>query len=64
MAGEREINELVAELRRGLPATPASWSAEDLQRFCENIARAIVRAGEQATAAGQQPEYGEVERPG
>ncbi|HET7037675.1 MAG TPA: hypothetical protein VFI42_18465 [Thermomicrobiaceae bacterium] len=64
MAGEREINELVAELRRGLAATPANWSAEDFQRFCENIARAIARAGEQAGSPGQQPEYGEVERPG
>ena len=62
MAGERRIEELVAELRRGLPSTPANWSAEDFQRFCENIARAIEHGQEIAAAASQQPDFGEEDR--
>ena len=63
MVDEQHVRELVAELRRGVPSTPASWSADDFQRFCENIARAIRHAYEQSAVESQQPEYGEDERP-
>lgn len=51
-----------AEIVRGLPDDPREWRAADLQRFAENIARAIESACAESAQESQQPEFGEEAR--
>lgn len=55
---------LVSEINRGLPAAPGQLSADEFNKLCENIARAIGHAiGEyDRSAKSPEPDFGEEER--
>ena len=59
-----DTQELVEEIKRGLPSAPIQFSQEHFNRFCENIANAIVSAIDRYDGRMKSPEadFGEEER--
>lgn len=59
-----DVQLLVSELKRGLPAAPGQMSEQEFTRLCENIAGAIVSAVDQYDSGirSLEPEFGEEDR--
>jgi hypothetical protein len=60
-----EIQQIVEQIRRDLPAAPGGLSEQEFDQLCRNIGRAI--AGALHVHAERyhrvEPEFGEVQRP-
>lgn len=59
-----DANQLVSEIKQGLPAAPGQMSEQEFSRLCENVANAIVKAIDMydRRIKSPEPEYGEEER--
>lgn len=58
---ESELQALVDTIRQGLPDSPGGLSADQFNRLCENIARAVIQAvsTHETRLHAQTPEFGE-----
>ncbi len=59
-----DASQLVSEIKRGLPSAPGQMSEQEFNRFCQNVAGAIVKAIDMydSRMKSPEPDYGEEER--